>query len=283
MMRATMSEKTVKVTASEAPKTVRFAFTRKWFAAPHIVFTAVFILFPMLMLLFRAFTVGDTFTLTFDNFTRFFGNKDYVMIFLQSVAVAVVSTLLCLLIGYPVAYLLTHVKLFKNPYSVAILFIMPMWINFLLRIMAIKEILPAIGIPLGWGAIVIGMVYDFLPFMILPLYNSLNKMDKSLLEAASDLGASKAQVFVKTVVPLSMPGIISGVTMVFVPVLSAFAISDAMSGNKINMFGTIISNLKSDLNYTAALALIMSVFVISSLLLTNRYERIGGQTGGTMI
>jgi spermidine/putrescine transport system permease protein len=278
-----MSEKVLKDNKTEQKMRRKFTFTRKWFASPYVVFLAVFVLFPMLLLVYRAFTDGDAFRLTFDNFSRFFSNWDYIRTFLESVLVAVISTILCLLIGYPVAYILTRLKTFKNSYAFVLLFILPMWVNFLLRIMAIKEILPALNIPLGWGAIVIGMVYDFLPFMIFPLYNALNKMDGSLLEAASDLGANKTQVFFKTVVPLSMPGIMSGITMVFVPVMSAFAVSDAMSGNKIKLFCTIIENLKSDVNYAAALAIIMSVFIVISLLISSRYERIGDADGGTMI
>ena len=160
-----------------------------------------------------------------------------------------------------------------------ILFIMPMWINALMRTLATAEIFNMLGIPLGKGTLLFGMVYDYLPFMIYPIYNILNKMDKSYAEAAQDLGATPWEVFWKVTVPLSMPGVTSGILMVFMPTVSTFAISEFLTNNKIKLFGTIIQeNINSSMwNYGAALALIMLVIIgITTLFTDERKEAEGG-------
>ena len=155
---------------------------------------------------------------------------------------------------------------FKTPQVMAILFILPMWINFLLRTIATVELFHMFGLPLGEGALVFGLVYDFLPFMIYPKYNTLQKKDTSLIEAAQDLGANKARVFTKVILPLSKPGIYSGIIMVFMPTVSTFAISELLTLNKITLFGSLIQRSFSEggitmWNYGAALSLILLVII----------------------
>ena len=149
-----------------------------------------------------------------------------------------------------------------------VLFILPMWINALMRTLATSELFNVLGFTLGKGTLLFGMVYDYLPFMIYPIYNILQKMDKSYAEAAEDLGATPMQVFTKVTLPLSMPGIMSGVMMVFMPTVSTFAIAEFLTNNKIKLFGTIIQeNINSSMwNYGSALALIMLIIIgITSL------------------
>ena len=187
--------------------------------------------------------------------------------------------IICLLIAYPVAYAIAHSKI-KNKSTLLLLFIVPMWVNFVLRINALKEFFVWIGTynkSDAWNVTntIIGMVYDFLPFMILPIYNQLCKIDKSYLEASKDLGANTATVFLKTVVPLSMPGVLSGITMVFMPCISTFGISDMLSRNTIQLFGNLINQAyKMDQwNYAAALSTLMLVIIFFSTVITGRKSK----------
>jgi len=282
-----MTEKTARVKKAKPFKKLRFTFTRRWFSAPYVLFIIAFIVAPMAVMIFRAFTATSG-GFTMDNFAAFFKDAVALKALWQSLLIALVSTLACLLIGYPIAYIMAQTKTFKNPYILILLFILPMWINFLLRITALKELFELLSVvpgPDSWGLVVMGMVYDFLPFMILPLYNSLSKMDKNYLEAASDLGANKAQVFIKAVIPLSMPGIMSGITLVFVPVISAYAIAEAMSNNSIRMFGWHLNEIamQGSVNQAAAMAIAASLFIVAMILISSRYERVGGESGGTML
>ena len=180
----------------------------------------------------------------------------------MSIEIAIETTLLCILIGYPAALILSNKEYNRSAVTI-VLFIMPMWINALMRTLATAELFNVLGIHLGKGTLLYGMVYDYLPFMIYPIYNVLDKMDKSYAEAAQDLGATPWKVFWKVIVPLSMPGVASGVLMVFMPTVSTFAISEFLTNNKIKLFGTIIQeNINSSMwNYGAALALIMLVII----------------------
>lgn len=155
--------------------------------------------------------------------------------------IGALNTIICLLIGYPIAYLLANKKYNSNK-VIVMLFIMPMWINFVLRTAATRDLLTAIGIKGGnmpYLAVMIGMVYNYLPFVILPLYSTMLKMDKSVIEASSDLGAKPYQTFIKTIIPMSMPGIISAATMVFMPTMSSFVISDILGERKIQLLGNL--------------------------------------------
>ena len=235
---------------------------RRTWAWPYIAFMLMLVVLPLVMVLLYAFDIinGD---FTFKNFLLFFSQSEAVNTFIYSIGVAFITTIICLLLAYPAAYFMA-MSSFRTPAVMAILFILPMWINFLLRTIATVELFGLVGIPLGEGALLFGMVYDFLPFMIYPIYNTLQKMDVSLIEAAKDLGANKSQVFFKVVVPLSLPGVYSGIVMVFMPTVSTFAIAELLTHNKIKLFGSLIQesiNSGVMLGYGAALSLIMLVII----------------------
>ena len=255
-----------------------FAFTRSKLCIPYGIFLAVFVVFPLLLVVYYAFTDKNG-VFTLDNFLYFFTDNTKISTLLISVFVAVGVTAICLLISYPVAFILSRMKS-----SVAMIFIllftMPMWINFVLRAMAMKELLKLIGIPLGSFASIIGLVYDYLPFMILPLYSTLIKMDKSLEEAALDLGAGKIRVFKEITLPLSMPGIVSGAMMVFLPVMSCYVITDAFSGSTgFTVIGKLIAwcflgenGTMTNINGGATISLIMLVILFVTMLATGGFK-----------
>ena len=234
---------------------------RSSWALPYFIFLVLFVVLPLLLIVMYALQDGSGhFTLA--NITKFFTDKDALSTFALSIEVAIENTLLCILIGYPAAYILADNKLNRSAVTV-VLFILPMWINALMRTLATAELFNMAGIPLGKGTLLFGMCYDYLPFMIYPIYNQLKKMDKSYAEAAQDLGATPGQVFRKVTLPLSMPGVWSGVMMVFMPTVSTFAISEFLTNNKIKLFGTIIQeNINNSMwNYGAALSLIMLIII----------------------
>jgi ABC-type spermidine/putrescine transport system, permease component I len=239
---------------------------RSSWSIPYFIFMVVFVVLPLILIVMYAFQDGSGhFTLA--NVTRFFSDKDSLSTFALSIEVALENTLLCILLGYPAAWILANKDLNRSAVTV-MLFIMPMWINALMRTLATAELFNVMGFTLGKGTLLFGMVYDYLPFMIYPIYNILQKMDKSYGEAAEDLGATPLQVFTKVTLPLSMPGIMSGVMMVFMPTVSTFAIAEFLTNNKIKLFGTIIQeNINSSMwNYGSALALIMLIIIgITSL------------------
>lgn len=234
---------------------------RSSWALPYFIFLVVFTVLPLILVAMYAFQNG-TGGFTLGNITRFFTDSDALGTFAVSIEVAIENTVICLLLGYPAAYILAH-KDFNRSRVTVILFILPMWINALMRTLATAELFSTLGIGLGKGTLLFGMVYDYLPFMIFPIYNVLNRMDPSYAEAAEDLGATPWQVFWKITVPLSKAGIVSGIMMVFMPTVSTFAISEFLTNNKIKLFGTIIQeNINSSMwNYGAALALIMLVII----------------------
>ena len=246
---------------------------RSYWSIPYVVFLAIFVVLPLILVMVYAFQDGDGhFTLA--NITRFFSDSDALGTFAVSIEVAIENTLICILLGYPAAWILAN-KEFNRSAVTIILFIMPMWINALMRTLATAELFNVFGIALGKGTLLFGMVYDYLPFMIYPIYNVLNKMDQSYAEAAQDLGATPWKVFWKVTVPLSMPGVSSGILMVFMPTVSTFAISEFLTNNKIKLFGTIIQeNINSSMwNYGAALAFIMLIIIgVSTLFMDERKE-----------
>ena len=241
---------------------------RSNWALPYFIFLVLFVVLPLVLIVVYALQDGNG-SFTLSNVTRFFTDSDALSTFAVSVEVAIENTLICLLLGYPAAYILADKNLNKSAVTV-ILFILPMWINALMRTLATAELFNVFGFTLGKGTLLFGMVYDYLPFMIYPIYNVLLKMDKSYAEAASDLGATPVQVFGKVTLPLSMPGIFSGILMVFMPTVSTFAISEFLTNNKIKLFGTIIQeNINSSMwNYGAAMALIMLVIIGISTMIT---------------
>ena len=249
---------------------------RSHWSIPYVVFLTIFVVLPLVLVLVYAFQDGSG-HFTFANITKFFTDSDALSTFAVSIEVAIENTLICILLGYPAAWILANKDLNHSAVTI-ILFIMPMWINALMRTLATAELFNMLGITLGKGTLLFGMVYDYLPFMIYPIYNVLNKMDKSYSEAAQDLGAKPWEVFWKVTVPLSMPGVSSGILMVFMPTVSTFAISEFLTNNKIKLFGTIIQeNINSSMwNYGAALALIMLVIIGISTLFTDERKEVEG-------
>ena len=239
---------------------------RSNWSIPYLVFMAIFVVLPLILVAVYAFQDGSGhFTLV--NITRFFGDRDALSTFALSLEIAIENTLICILLGYPAAWILANRK-FNSSAVTVVLFLMPMWINALMRTLATAELFNMLGFSLGKGTLLFGMVYDYLPFMIYPIYNMLMKIDQSYSEAAEDLGATPWRVFWKITVPLSLPGVMSGVLMVFMPTVSTFAISEFLTNNKFKLFGTIIQeNINSSMwNYGAALAFIMLVIIgITSL------------------
>ena len=239
---------------------------RSNWSIPYFIFLILFVILPLVLVIVYAFQDNEGgFTLA--NIGKFFSDSDAISTFALSLEVAIENTLICILLGYPAAYILADKQLNRSAVTI-VLFILPMWINALMRTLATSELFNVLGFTLGKGTLLFGMVYDYLPFMIYPIYNILQKMDKSHAEAAEDLGATPVQVFTKVTLPLSMPGIMSGVMMVFMPTVSTFAIAEFLTNNKIKLFGTIIQeNINSSMwNYGSALALIMLIIIgITSL------------------
>jgi len=232
-----------------------------------MLFLSFFVLVPLVLIVLYAFT-SETGGFSLNNFTKFLGHPEAINILIYSIGVAMITTLLCLFLGYPAAYMLSRMEARKARLLV-ILFILPMWINFLIRTLATVALFGFLKLPLGEGALLFGMVYNFLPFMIYPIYTILQKTDPHLIEAAQDLGANPRQVFFRTILPLSVPGITSGILMVFMPVISTFAIAELLTINNIKLFGTTLQeNIYNGMwNYGAALALVMLLLVgLTSLL-----------------
>ena len=250
---------------------------RSNWALPYFIFLVLFVALPLLLIVLYALRDGSG-GFTLSNITRFFSDGDALSTFAVSIEVAIENTLICLLLGYPAAYILANKDLNKSAVT-AILFILPMWVNALMRTLATAELFNVFGFTLGKGTLIFGMVYDYLPFMIYPIYNVLLKMDKSYGEAAADLGATPSEVFRKITLPLSKPGIFSGILMVFMPTVSTFAISEFLTNNKIKLFGTIIQeNINSSMwNYGAALSFIMLVIIgLTTVLLGGEDREIEG-------
>ena len=200
-----------------------------------------------------------------------------VNVLLISLVFAIANTALCLIIGYPIAYILANKKYNKNR-VIVLLFIMPMWINFVIRTGATRELLTWMGIGGGTHpelATIIGLVYNYLPFVILPIYSTMLKMDKSQIEASYDLGANGFQTFSKVIIPMTMPGIISGVTMVFMPTISSYVISDLLSEYNVVLFGSYIDLYfnQNDWNFGSFMALIMLLLIGISVFVTNKFSK----------
>lgn len=252
------------------------AIKRSDWTLPYLVFMILFVVLPLLLVVLYAFQDGSG-RFTMANITKFFTDKDALSTFAVSIEVAVENTALCILLGYPAAWILAN-KQYNRSAVTIVLFILPMWVNALMRTLATAQLFTMLGIGLGRGTLLFGMVYDYLPFMIYPIYNVLAKMDKSYVEAAVDLGATPRTAFWKVTVPLSMPGVLSGILMVFMPTVSTFAISEFLTNNKIKLFGTIIQeNINSSMwNYGAALAFIMLIIIGITSLFSKDNEGVEG-------
>ena len=256
-------------------------FKRKYLSIPYVLFMVLFVVVPILFIVYYAFTnKGGSFSFT--NLTKFFSDSTNVNVLLISFVYAILNTVICLLIGYPIAMILANKK-YNKSYVVVLLFIMPMWINFIIRTSATRDVLNWIGISTGANSNVttmIGLVYNYLPFVILPLYSTMLKMDKSQIEASHDLGANSVHTFFKVIIPMTMPGIVSAATMVFMPTLSSYVISDILSEYNVVLFGSYIDLYfnQSDWNFGSFMALIMLMLIGISVFLTRKFSK--DETGG---
>ena len=264
---------------------------KKSYSIPFITWIIAGTIVPLASIAYYGFTDRSG-SFTFDNIMAMF-RGDHLQALGLSLLLAFISTVICLLLAFPMAMVLRESKYGKQGFLIFVI-ILPMWMNFLLRTMAwqvllerqgvINALITAVGLPRQEmmntpGAIVLGMVYDFLPFMILPIYNTVSKIDNHLIEAAYDLGATKSKVYTKVILPLSVPGIVSGITMVFIPALTTFVISNMLGGGKINLIGNIIEQeftVNSNWYLGSGLSLVMMVFIILSMLMLQKFDKTGG-------
>lgn len=262
-------------------------------AYPYVAWISVMVVAPMLLIVMYAFIEQGndvtTFRFTLSNFTRFFSDSVYTDVLYRSLYVALLTTVICLIIGYPTAYIIAMAKP-KNKAALVLLITFPTWINMLVRTYAWLGILQDNGVInsflalFGVGpikmiytdfAVILGMVYNFVPFMILQIYSSLDKMDKSYLEAASDLGANKVQSFLKITLPMSLPGVISGITLVFLPAVSSFFIPKLLGGGQYVLIGNVIETqflTAGDWSFGSAISLIMAIIIMVSLYITRKLD-----------
>lgn len=266
----------------------------KWLSYPYIFWMILFIIVPLILVFIFSFTTGDIrlngdFQFSIENFQRFF-NPLYLKVLGKSVNLALKSTIICLLLGYPMAMIISRENIKKRNVMI-LLFVVPMWMNFLLRTYAWMTLLGKNGVlnflikklgftPLNFiyndNAVLLGMVYNFLPFMVLPIYSVLIKMDKSLIEAAEDLGANKVKVFLKIIFPLSLPGVVSGFTMVFMPALSTFVISRLLGGGQYMLIGNLIEQQflwTGDWHFGSAISIIMMAFILIGMAITSKFDK----------
>ena len=255
----------------------------------YFVWAAVFIIISLGMVFYFALT-NEAGAFSLENMARLISRRN-ISTLVRSLRIALVTTVLCLALGYPFAYIASRLKL-KYQTTAIILIVIPMWMNFLLRTYSWVTILSRNGIlnsflkSLGIqgpdllfteGAVILGMVYNFLPFMILPIYTVLEKMDQGLIEAARDLGANARQIFRRVILPLSLPGILSGISMVFIPALSTFEITALLGGNRTNLIGNVIEQqftVTGDWNYGSALSILLMIFLILSLIFTREEDAV---------
>ena len=258
---------------------------RKHFSIPYAIFLISFVLTPLILIVVYSFTTPD-WQFTLSNYKKIF-TVDNANTLVISLFIAILTTAICLLIGYPLAYLLADKKVSKSKVLVYF-FIMPMWINFVLRSNATKELLQFLGLEASntvgmYVCVLIAMVYDYLPFVILPLYSTMLKLDKSLIEASKDLGAKPIQVFTKAVIPMTLPGIMSAATMVFMPSMCSYVITDVFSNEKLQIMGNLINQYfgASQWNYGSAASIVLLIILFVIMRLTNsaseKEERAGGK------
>lgn len=279
--------------SKEKPPLVKKKKTKKkgnllaaFLAAPHIVWTVLFIVVPLIFVAIYAFT-DRKMGFTFDNILDFF-TPEKLYILWRSVKLALIATVICILIGYPAAYFISK----ANPRTqrlLILLIMLPMWMNFLIRTYAwmvilqnkgiINSIIGLIGLgPLKMinteGAVIVGMVYDFLPYMILPIYSVMTKLDTRLIEAAADLGCNGFGVLTKVIIPHSLPGVFSGITMVFVPSISTFYISQKLGGGKFFLIGDLIESQynANNIHAAAAISLVLMLIILASMAVLNHFS-----------
>lgn len=257
--------------------------TRKYFSVPYIVFLLLFVILPLLVVCYYAFTNGQG-EWTVTNFISFFTNLRTVGTLLYSIVIAFTTTVVCLLLAYPAAYILARGP-FRRSAVWILLIVMPMWINFTLRITALKEVLSVIEGNLAYHPFlntILCMTYDFLPFMIMPLYSSISKLDPQLWEAAQDLGARRWQVLWKVIIPMTTPGILSGITMIFLPAMTNYVVLD-MVYNSTYIMGSLIGSYFNTYDWHSGsmvsvilLLLIFCFYGVSSRLAHQQNQQRGG-------
>ena len=252
---------------------MKLRFSRKYLGIPYAAFLLFFVIAPMLVILFYAFTDKNN-HISFMNFVQFFSDPTKLSTIVYSVVIALITTAVCLLIAFPVAYILARSKM-KKKYVILLLFVTPMWINFVLRVNAIRELMNWIGLlgEANYFNTIFGMVYDFLPFMILPLYTTLCKIDRRLYEASADLGGNAFTSFTRITIPLSMPGVLSGITMVFLPSMTNYVVSDMLGNSKVTIIGKFIETyFGTDWHMGSMIALILLIIVFVSTLLSGGFK-----------
>ena len=269
---------------------------RNWSLYPYVLWMVLFTIVPIFMVLYYSLTASDGgFSLTLGHYARVF-EPLYLAVIWRSIWLALVSTAVCFMLGYPVAMILANSPS-KQQFSLIVLFVVPMWMNFLARTYAWMSLLETNGIVNGIlrlfgfepvamlytsGAVVLGMVYNYLPFMVFPIFTVLRKLDPSLVEAAQDLGANPIKTFLKVTFPLSLPGVLSGITMVFMPSVTTFAISQLLGGGQFMLIGNLIEKqylTTYDWGFGSALSIILMIIILFSMGLisrSNTYEEGGG-------
>jgi len=261
------------------------SFFERMAAIPHVFWTVLFIVAPLVFVVYFAFT-DRTGQFTFENI---FSLSQYSGTFVMSLGFSLIATTVCLLIGYPLAYCMSKTSP-RTRNLLVMLMMLPTWISLLIRTYSLMALLDNGGIVSGFlvklgfekltfigteGAVILGMVYDFLPYMVMPIYNSVVKLDKRYIEAANDLGCNGLQTLIKVVLPLTVPGIVSGVTMVFVPSISTFYISQKLGGGSFDLIGdTIERQFQNAITYHtgAAVSLVMMVLILLSMAIMNRFS-----------
>lgn len=271
----------------------KFKFKRQFLAGPYLVWIIGFIILPILMILYYAMTDGNG-AFTFENILCI-AEPIHMKALLLSLRLALICTVICLILSYPLAMILNGMHL-KRQSFVVFIFVLPMWMNFMLRILAwqlllsnngiLNTVLESLNLPTLQllntpAAVVFGMVYDFLPFMILPIYNSMARINPDVIDAAKDLGANQIQVFFKVIVPLTLSGVLSGVIMVFVPALTSFVISNLLGGGKVLLIGNVIEQeFMQNMNWNtgSGLSIVLMIFVIASMAFMNSHNKDGEGT-----
>ena len=260
---------------------------------PYMLWMGIFIVIPMLLIVFYAFTTEGnsviTVKFTLDNFFKFFDSV-YIKVLIKSLQIAFVTTIVCIIVGYPISYVIANTSS-KVQTLLMLLITIPMWINTLVKTYAWISVLSDNGIvnsllvkfglaPINMMytdfAVILGMVYNFLPFMILEIYTALAKMDKGLIDASSDLGANKVQTFQKIIFPLSLSGVISGITLVFLPSVSTFVIPKLLGGGQYMLIGNLIENqfiTVGEWNFGSAISLIMAMIILISMYFTRKFDQ----------
>lgn len=254
---------------------MKFRFQRKYLCIPYALFLVLFVIIPIFFIVYYAFTDGNG-NFSFDSLVEFFTTTNKINVLIESLLFSTINTIICLIIGYPVAYILANKK-YNTNYVLVLLFIMPMRINFVLRTGATRDVLTWLGFNGGsapYTATIIGLVYNYLPFVILPLYTTMLKLDKSQIEAAMDLGCNRVQVFTRSIIPQSVPGVVAAAQMVFMPTMSSYVIPETLSEGKIVLFGNSIylGFANNQWNSSSFMAIIMLAIIAISMIITKNFS-----------